>query len=95
MANLKSGTITTNTTTDAINFRGGNLYIGATGAFGAGTLSAQVSYNGGVTYIAIPESGMTADDTYTATLPDCYVRLSLASSSGASINWFMSEFRPV
>lgn len=64
---------------------GGSAAFYGVGTFGSGTLTMEVSFDGGTTWVDVLDSAMTADDVYAFVLPPCLVRGDLSGATNPSI----------
>jgi hypothetical protein len=88
-----NGTLTANGKTAGDSFPGGMGTVQADGDFGSGTLSLEVSSDGGTTYTNGGTSvQLTAEGLFNFTLPsnDLLVRLDLTGATAPDIDWWIS-----
>lgn len=80
--------LTANGSTAAVNVgRGGPLVLAAYGAFGAGTLTFEVSFDGGTTWIAVTGGALSANGyVIVENFPaDAQVRGTLAGATAPNV----------
>lgn len=94
MINNVSGTLSANGDSTTMHFVGGNLYFGGTGTFGGGNVTLYASFDEGTTFIIIPNSTFTTAGVFSATLPDCRVKLTLAGATSPSLYWVLAQQKP-
>lgn len=90
---LLSGTFTADGNSPRITFPGGAGTVQADGTFGSGTLSLEVSSDGGTTFTNGGTSvQLTAEGLFNFTLPsdELIVRLALSGSTSPDIDWWVS-----
>lgn len=88
-----NGTFTANGQSTGVPFPGGAGTVHADGTFGSGTLSLEVSSDGGTTYTNGGTSvQLTAEGLFNFTLPsdELIVRLDLAGATSPTIAWWIS-----
>lgn len=88
-----SGTLTTNGKTASDKFPGGMGTVHADGDFSSGTLSLEISSDGGTTFTNGGESvQLTAEGLFNFTLPsdELVIRLDLTGASTPDIDWWIS-----
>lgn len=88
-----SGTLTADGQTQGVAFPGGMGTVHADGSFGSGTLSLEVSSDGGTTYTNGGTSvQLTAEGLFNFTLPsdELMVRLDLTGATAPDIDWWIS-----
>ncbi len=91
---LATGTITSNGKTAATSFRGGGLFIHLNGTFGGGTVTVELSYDTGTTWIPVSADAVyTSSVIRTVNLPDCWVRLDMSGATSPTVRWAISERR--
>lgn len=95
MAKNTSGTLTANGDSTVTNFPGGELFFGATGTFGSGNVTLYASFDEGVQYVIVPNSTFTTAGVFSATLPNCYVKLTLAGATSPSLYWTLASQQSV
>lgn len=89
---IDQGTLAANGSTAGSHISGGTATVSCSGTFGSGTMTIQISLDGGTTYVAIDTTGAkTADATFNLErLPDCYLRWTLTGATSPSIKWFIA-----
>lgn len=88
-----NGTFTANGQSPGVAFPGGSGTVQADGTFGAGTLSLEVSSDGGTTYTNGGTSvQLTAEGLFNFNLPsdDLMIRLDLTGATSPDIDWWIS-----
>ncbi len=93
MGLLKSGTLTTNTTTTPILVEKGEVWCQASGTFGAGTASFEVSLDNG-TFYGVPDSdaALTENGIVKIDLPEgARIRVSLTGATAPVIYWVIRQ----
>lgn len=88
-----SGTFTNNGKSAGVPFPGGTGTVQANNTFGGGTLSLEVSSDGGTTYTNGGTSvQLTAAGLFNFTLPsdELIIRLDLTGATSPSIDWWIS-----
>jgi hypothetical protein len=89
--------LTTNTSTTPLEYnrinseRGEDATIAAYGTFGGGTLTIEVSFDEGTTWIALKKSDgilleITEAEVHNVFLSPCLMRFTLAGSTAADLN---------
>jgi len=89
-----NGTLTADGKTSGYSFPGGTGTIQADGSFGGGTLSLEVSSDGGTTYTNGGTSvQLTSEGLFNFTLPSnaLLVRLDLTGATAPDIDWWISD----
>lgn len=94
MINNSYGVLSANGDSSTIHFAGGVLYFGGTGTFGGGTATLYASFDNGSTYIVVPNSAFTTAGVFSATLPDCVVKLTLAGATSPAFYWVLAQQKP-
>lgn len=87
--------ITGDGNTSAVQHPGGSGAFGAAGTFGGGTLTMEISFDGGTTWVDVLDSAMTADDVYAYALPACLIRGNLSGASTPDIDIFVRAMQDV
>jgi hypothetical protein len=82
--------LTADGSTTPVFFKGGDLYASCGGTFGSGTITLEVAYGNSqapvTPYVSVGADGTkTAAATFTAVLPECWVRWTLSGSTTPSI----------
>jgi hypothetical protein len=89
MANLVSQTLAADGSTAVVDWGGGSsagYYLASGATFGSGTLSLQVSFDGGTTYVAAGSAyNLTAAGLVRFILPECKLRVTLSGATSPSI----------
>lgn len=94
MPNNISGTLSADGDSSVVNFVGGTLYFGGSGTFGSGNVTLYASFDEGSNYIAVPNSVFTSAGVFTAALPNCRVKLTLAGATSPSLYWVLAQQSP-
>lgn len=89
---IEQGTLTANGSGTPAHVSGGNVTVACSGTFGSGTMTAEISLDGGTTFVTL---GTDATKTSNAAfnlvnLPDCYIRWTLTGATTPSIKWAIS-----
>ena len=89
---LQSGTITTNTSTTPKIIPGGAVYFGVSGTLGGGTLIAELSTDGGLTYQPLTDSTTPnlIVGTLRAEVPEGMIKLTLTGATSPSLVYSIS-----
>ena len=95
MASNVTSTLTADGDTAVMNFPGGTLFFGGTGTFGSGSVILKASFDGGTTFITVPNSAFTTEGVYSASLPNCAVKLTLYGATSPSLSLVLARFSPV
>lgn len=95
---INTGTITANGNYGQSVFKGGELFLHLDGTFGSSTVTLQISYDSGATYIPVSAANagaFTASAINRVILPDCVVRLVVTDSTSPSIKYALAVRAPV
>ena len=84
--------VTTNSSSDSVNWPGGVGQMVVEGTFGSGTVKLQMSPDDGTTWVAIGgDATVTADAVVNFDLNSCDIRLNLSGSTGANLDGWLTD----
>lgn len=88
-------TLTTNTSTAVLDWKGSEGTFAAQGTWSSGTLQLEASFDGGANYMSVPgsEATMTADSIAGFTLGPCKLRATLSGASSPSLTVVIEKAR--
>lgn len=86
------GSFSANGTSNSSQVRGTKAFIQASGSFGSGTLTAEVSFDGGVNWASPTDAKLTASGAFQLDLPlNTFIRLVLSGATSPAINFCIAD----
>ena len=84
--------VTTNSSSDSVDWPGGVGQMVVEGTWGGGTVKLQMSPDDGTTWVAIGgDASITADGVVNFDLNACDLRLNLSGSTAANLDGWLTE----